>query len=436
LVFFALAGLVFAAGVEVIKDVPSTFVYPSTGFLPFNIHRGTQTMLSLMLPGCSFDDPQGVACALLKSEHDPNSPANDVVVTAVGVNSGAGEIIFNVGLKDIERFGSVGHGDKQFFQPLGVAIDSQGDIAVADTGNNRIALLHHDGLRVTWVKAVGKEGKNLGRFNAPSGVAYDSQGNLYIADTGNNRIQVMDRKGHFKALLAGLLEGPTAIAVIDGHEAWTFYQQGNYANRMAVIDQKGDRLQTFTLDGQVMAHITASEIPDPPVQLYGCAFDYYGNVVATDFAKSALRKFDKDLHYVVTFGSQGEDDFQFTEPRGIAINHQFGQVLVAEQKSVQYFWNGADALNLQVQSSGKGFHIPFLLTERALVSAQIQDESGNAVTTLSSHLDLEQGPQSIDWNPASSVSGGTYHLNLKVMATYSSRDRIEKEFNLPVTYTK
>ncbi len=431
----AAAGLALAAGVEVIKDVPSTFVYPADGFLPFNLHRATQT-IAYLYGGFHFDDPEGVACALLKVDHDPKAPQNDVVVTVVGVNSGAGEIIYNAGLKDIHRFGAPGQGEGQFSHPTGVAIDADGNVAVADTGNNRIALLRHDGLRITWVKAIGGAGDQPGQFNAPQGVAYDSQGNLYIADTGNNRIQVMSKRGRFRVLDTPPLEGPSAIAAIDAKEPWTFYTQGPYANRLAVIDQKGQRLTAFTLEGKPLARTTAVEIPDPPVQLSACAFDYLGNVVATDFAHSCLRKFDKDLHYVVTFGGEGDGDFQFTEPRGIAIHHQFGQVIVAEENSVQYFWNGADAVDLKVEPAGQGFHIPFFLTEKALVSAEIDNGAGEPVSTLEQNKDMDQGPESIDWAPSPSVRSGAYQLKMDVMATYSSRDRIEKEIDLPVTYTK
>jgi len=433
---FLAAGFAFAAGVQIIKDVPSTFVYPTEGFLPFNIHRGTQTMLSLMVPGATFSDPRGAACALLKSDHDANSPQNDVVITVIGVNSGAGELIYNVGLKDLRRFGSTGRGDKQFSAPTGAAIDPQGDVAVADTGNDRIALLKHDGMRLTWIEAAGKKGSAAGNFTAPMGVAYDSQGNLYIADTGNNRIQVRNTKGRFHVLDTPELEGPSAIAVIDGKEAWTFYQQGPYANRLAVIDRQGTRLQTFTLTGEPLAHVTADQLNDPPVKLWGCAFDYYGNVVATDFEKSALRKFDKDLHPVVTFGSEGEDDFQFSQPRGIAINHQFGQVLIAEKNSVQYFWNGADAVQLTAVPEAGKIRFPYFLTERALITAEIKTQDGKVVKSLADHQDLEQGSQELDWVPDRSASSGDYVLKMTVMATYSSRDRIAKEITLPFSRVK
>ncbi|HTA76934.1 MAG TPA: NHL repeat-containing protein [bacterium] len=425
-----------AEGITFLRNVPSTFVYPTNGFLPFNIHRGTQTMLSLMLRGATFDNPQGVACALLKTDHDPKDPTQDVVVTLVGVNSGAGEIIYNVGLKDIKRFGSTGKGMGQFLNPTGVAINSDGEVAVADTGNHRIVLLKHDGLRIRWVKALGKKGNGVGQFENPLAVAYDSQNNLYIADAGNHRIQVRDAHGKFLVLNIKGLEAPCALAVIDEKEAWTFYRQGVYADRLAVIDQMGNRLQTFTLEGQPLASVTVDQLTDGPMKLSACAFDYYGNLIAADFEKSCLRKFDRNLKEIVSFGNPGVGDFEFSEPRGIAFNRQFGQVLISEKDSVQYFWNGADVLRLKIAQEKAKDHISFFLTERALVTAVIQKADGTDVKELAHAKDLEEGDQELDWLPQPSDLPGDYQVKLTVMATYSSRERVAKEQVLAFTYVK
>jgi NHL repeat len=436
LVLFGVSSSVFAQGLSFIRDVPSTYVYPSDGFLPFNIHRGTQTMLSLMLRGATFNNPQGVACALLKSDHDPKDPRQDVVVTLVGVNSGAGEIIYNAGLKELKQFGTTGKGEHQFLNPTGVAIDSDGDVAVADTGNNRIVLLKHDGLRIKWVKAIGKKGSGVGQFENPLAVAYDSQDNLYIADSGNNRIQVRDAHGKFRVLSVDGLQVPCALAVTDSKEAWVFFRQGVYADRLAVIDQTGNRLQTFSLDGKALGQVTADKLTDPPMKLSGCAFDYYGNLIVTDFEKNCLRKFDKDLHPIVSFGGPGAGDFQFTEPRGVAFNKQFGQMLISEADSVQYFWNGTDALNLKTVQEKAKVRTSFFLTERALVTASIQSADGTVIQELCKDKDLELGDQELDWSPNASAVSGTYQIKLTIMATYSSRDRIAKELVSSFTYQK
>lgn len=68
----------------------------------------------------------------------------------------------------------------------GLAVDGQGNIYVADTGNNRIDKLAPDG---TLLAEWGTKGTAPGQFDGPRGVAVDSQGNLCVADSGNDRIQ-------------------------------------------------------------------------------------------------------------------------------------------------------------------------------------------------------------------------------------------------------
>ena len=50
--------------------------------------------------------------------------------------------------------GGIGAGDGQFMEPVGIAVDGQGRVYVADTGNNRIRLIGHDG-RITTVAGTG-----------------------------------------------------------------------------------------------------------------------------------------------------------------------------------------------------------------------------------------------------------------------------------------
>jgi uncharacterized protein (TIGR03663 family) len=74
-----------------------------------------------------------------------------------------------------------------FFGPRGIAVDTRGNVYIADTGNKRIVVTDNEG---TYLYQFGYAGADLGAFNEPTGVAVDGQGNLYVADTWNGRVQV------------------------------------------------------------------------------------------------------------------------------------------------------------------------------------------------------------------------------------------------------
>jgi uncharacterized protein (TIGR03437 family) len=79
--------------------------------------------------------------------------------------------------------------------PAGVVVDDNGDIFIADTGNNRIRLVTPDGLihTIAGQTAAGFSGDGgpaaAAQINAPGGLLLDGAGDLYFADTGNNRVR-------------------------------------------------------------------------------------------------------------------------------------------------------------------------------------------------------------------------------------------------------
>ncbi len=88
-----------------------------------------------------------------------------------------------------------GTGDAaRFWNPQGLAVDSEGTVYVADTGNQTIRKITPEGEVTTLAGLAGTSGTNDlpgldARFDSPGGIAVDADGNLYVADTGNHTIR-------------------------------------------------------------------------------------------------------------------------------------------------------------------------------------------------------------------------------------------------------
>jgi DNA-binding beta-propeller fold protein YncE len=85
-------------------------------------------------------------------------------------------------------------GPGDFSKPTNIAIDSDQNIYVTDTYNNRVEVFDADG---TFIREFGKEGDGPGDFARPKGIAVDSDGHVWVADAMLNRVQIYDREGKF-----------------------------------------------------------------------------------------------------------------------------------------------------------------------------------------------------------------------------------------------
>jgi hypothetical protein len=145
----------------------------------------------------------------------------------------------------------------RFNNPWGAAVDSAGNVCVADTGNNTIRNVTPWGLVTTLAGLAGSPGSTdglggLARFNQPSGLALDKAGTLYVADTWNHTIRKVTPAG-VVTTLAGSAGAPGS-ADGTGSDARFNFPSGvavDSANNVYVADDHNFTLRRVTPAGVV-----------------------------------------------------------------------------------------------------------------------------------------------------------------------------------------
>src|SRR5258708_4700138 len=141
-------------------------------------------------------------------------PQGNVYVTEVGSQSAEGNSRiqkFSPTGVALAQWGMFGSGPGQFNTPVGIAIDQQGDIYVADVGNHRIQKLSSLGQPLTQWHSVGSgtgESTEIGYD-----LALGASGNVYVSEPhpfsdGNDHVQKFSSAGELLATWGGSGAGP------------------------------------------------------------------------------------------------------------------------------------------------------------------------------------------------------------------------------------
>jgi uncharacterized protein (TIGR03663 family) len=218
----------------------------------------------------------------------------------------------------VRTWGSVGSGQGQFQEPWGIAVSDAGQVYVADTWNHRIQVfdLEEDFL-FTWghfAETQGEPDGESGVFWGPRDIALDAEGNVYVADTGNKRIQKFTPDGEFIAqwggggVIAGRFEEPTGIAFgPDG----SIYIADTWNRRV----QKFDRNFNPVAQWSIKSWQSESVVNKPYLRV-----DSQGNVYVGDPERYRILVFDSQGEFLMTFGQYGFDTASFTLPLGMAFD--------------------------------------------------------------------------------------------------------------------
>lgn len=219
-----------------------------------------------------------------------------------------------------------------FSDPFGIAINDDGVIFIADAGDsNRIRKLTPDGSVTTVAGSVEGFADGPGTqaaFNTPSGLALDSEGNLFVADTGNNRIRKITPAGLVSTVAgngtAGYVDGPGTQAQFDGPIGLAVDSRGN----IYVADTYNDRVRKIASDGVVTtiggAGLGYSDGPassalfDTPC---GIVVSPDGTLIVADTGNHRLRKIANGQVSTLPFFFLEGVDADLRKPVGLALTH-------------------------------------------------------------------------------------------------------------------
>ena len=193
-VTFDVAGDIFATDYEpyVLKITTSgvTSIVAGNGTTGFTGDGGAATAASL-------DDPEGIA--MDSSGNIYFADYGNERIRRVDAKTGYISTIAGTGTAKFS--GDNGPANAASLDPMDVALDSKGDLFVADISNNRIREITPDGT-ITTVAGTGVAGYTgdggpaiAAQLDSPSGVAVDAAGNLYIADSFNAVVRRVTSNG-------------------------------------------------------------------------------------------------------------------------------------------------------------------------------------------------------------------------------------------------
>ena len=194
--------------------------------------------------------------------------------------------------------------------PAGIAVNSKGVIAVADSVGHCILVFDETG---KFVRKIGSYGDKDGQLENPTDVTFLNDDEILVADEFNHRIQQLNvQTGNFvksfgkKGRGDGGFKNPASVCITS---------DGRF---IVAADFNNSRIQVFTLDGELVFKFgdNGPERLDHPVS---CVC-YEEKFFVTDKNNNCVKVFDERGKFLYKFGEKGNGDGQLNLPFGLCVD--------------------------------------------------------------------------------------------------------------------
>lgn len=214
--------------------------------------------------------------------------------------------------------------EAKFSSPFGMCSDAEGNLYIADNGNNCIRKISKEGMVSTFAgaKTAGLVDGTLmeARFKAPTGICSDAEGNFYVADFENHCIRKISKDGRVSTLAGN---GKPGFADGKDTNAQFNYPRGicrDAAGNLYIGDSWNHRIRKVSPDGTVSTYAGGGDTigvqsvghykdaSDTTARFYTpceVKVDVAGNVYVADAYNHRIRKISPDRMVSTVAGSGG-----------------------------------------------------------------------------------------------------------------------------------
>ncbi|MGA2693981.1 MAG: hypothetical protein ABSF76_16580 [Opitutaceae bacterium] len=335
----------------------------------------------------SFPDPYGIAV-----NASGNLYVADINLNTIRQITPAGVVTTFAGTSGVAGSTNGTGTSASFSGPIAIAVDTAGNLYVAEETNNTIRKITPAGVVTTFAGQVGVVGNIDGAassasFNHPRGIAVDGSGNVFVADNFNDTIRKITPAGQVSTLagspgVSGSLDGMGGYALFNGPTGVTVDGNGN----IFVTDSNNNTVRRITPSGSVTTvagtaspywSVIGQDGTGPNVKFNfpsGVAVDAAGNLYIADTQDCSIRK-------GASSGAPYVGTAPLTQTVSVGETATF-TVAASSATEMSYQWslNGAPIAGA---TSASFTTEPIQLSDQGLYSVAVTNGTGTTVSAAS-----------------------------------------------------